>query len=228
LLVAIVGLVCGTAARAQVLWMGGTANYNAPANWFPPIGAPVAAGQSAVFDALGSATVNVTSGSIAPNSWTFNSGAQSYTISGGAVNFSFAGPLGGIISNANLGQTISIFNNIGESVAGVQVQQIGNGTLQLLGTNTYSGGTIIGGGGTLLVTNFSSVGTGVVTLNNGQFQAAVDNLTFSNNFKINTTFGSAIDANGHPLTISGNITDGNGPGQLTIVNSRPFLAAPYS
>src|SRR4029077_21069755 len=116
----------------------------------------------------------------------------------------------------------SIFNNIGEAVAGVQVQQIGNGTLQLLGVNTYSGGTFVGDGGTLLVTRNSSVGTGVVTLNNGQFQAAVDNLTFSNNFKIDSpTFGSAIDANGHPLTISGNITDCNGPGQLTIVNSRP-------
>jgi autotransporter-associated beta strand protein len=227
-------LACGTAltaaslfaampAHAQSLWTGGTADYNDAANWFPPIGAPVAAGASAVFDASGSTTANVTSGSIAPNSWTFNSGAQPYTISGGAVNFSLAGPLGGIISNANLGQTISISNNIGESVAGVQVQQLGNGTLQLLGVNTYSGGTFVGGGGTLLVTNSSSVGTGAVTLDNGQFQGAgAAILTFSNNFKINnTTFGSAIDANGQLLTISGNITDGNGPGALTIVNSRP-------
>ena len=222
MVLALASLASTTVARAQSLWTGGTANYNDAANWFPPIGAPVAAGRMAVFDASGSSTVNVTSGSIAPDSWTFNSGAQSYTISGGAVNFSLAGPFGGIIDNANAGQTVSIANNIGESVAGVQVQQLGNGTLQLLGVNTYSGGTIVSGGGTVLVTNFRSVGTGVVTLDNGQFQAAVDNLTFSNNFKINnTTFGSAIDANGHPLTISGNITDGNGPGQLTIVNSRP-------
>jgi autotransporter-associated beta strand protein len=220
LLVAIVGLVCGTAAHAQVLWTGGTANYNAPGNWFPPIGAPVAAGQSAVFDASGSATVNVTSGSIAPNSWTFNSGAQSYTISGGAVNFSFAGPLGGIIDNASTAQ-ISISNNIGESVAGVQVQQLGNGTLILSGTNTYSGGTTINTG-ILQVTNNSSVGTGTVTLQDGLFQAGAANLTFSNNFKIDNTVvaNSAIDANGSSLTIAGNIADGSGgAGKLTVLDS---------
>jgi autotransporter-associated beta strand protein len=220
MVLAVASLVSGTAVQAQSLWTGATADYNDAANWFPPIGAPVAAGRSAVFDTSGSTTVNVTSGSVAPNSWTFNSGAQSYTISGGAVNFSLAGPLGGIISNANLGQTISIFNNIGESVAGVQVQQLGNGTLQLLGIDTYTGGTTVSGGGTVQVARINSVGTGVVTLDNGQFQTVMDNLTFSNNFKINT-LGGAIDANGHPLTISGNITDGNGPGQLTIENSRP-------
>jgi autotransporter-associated beta strand protein len=220
LLVAIVGLVCGTAARAQVLWMGGTANYNAPANWFPPIGAPVAAGQSAVFDGSGSATVNVTSGLIAPNSWTFNSGAQSYTINGGAVNFSFAGPLGGIIDNASIAQ-ISISNNIGESVAGVQVQQLGSGTLILSGTNTYSGGTTINTG-ILQVTNNSSVGTGTVTLQDGLFQAGAANLTFSNNFKIDHTLAanSAIDANGSSLTIAGNISDGSGgAGHLFVLDS---------
>jgi autotransporter-associated beta strand protein len=231
----VAALACGTAlttaslfaatpGHAQSLWTGGTADYNDAANWFPPIGAPVASGQSAVFDATGSSTsVNVTAGTIAPDSWTFSADSKAYIISGGAVNFSLAGPLGGIISNANLGQTISISNNIGESVAGVQVQQLGNGTLQLLGVNTYGGGTFVGGGGTLLVTNSSSVGTGAVTLDNGQFQGAgAAILTFSNNFKINnTTFGSAIDANGQLLTISGNITDGNGPGALTIVNSRP-------
>jgi autotransporter-associated beta strand protein len=143
MVLAAASLLTSAPARAQSLWTGGTANYNDPANWFPPIGAPVAAGQSAVFDASGSTTVNVTSGSIAPNSWTLNSGAQSYTISGGAVNFSLAGPLGGIIDNANAGQTITISNNIGESVAGVQLQLNGSSTLVLLGTNTYTGGTFV-------------------------------------------------------------------------------------
>jgi hypothetical protein len=84
-----------------------------------PPSPPIGPGQLAVFDNAGSATVNVTSTSIAPDSWTFNATAQSYTISGCAVNFSLAGPFGGLIDNANAGQTITISNNIGESVVGV-------------------------------------------------------------------------------------------------------------
>jgi autotransporter-associated beta strand protein len=216
----VTSLASVTAAHAQSLWTGGTANYNDAANWFPPIGAPVAAGRMAVFDASGSTTVNVTSSSIAPDSWTFNSGAQSYTVSGGAVNFSLAGPFGGIIDNANSGQTITIANNIGESTAGVQVQQLGASTLVLSGVNTYTGGTTVSGFGTVQVTNNSSVGTGTVTLQDGQFQAGAT-ANIGNNFRINNTVaGSAIDANGFALTISGNISDGSGgAGKLTIFDS---------
>jgi autotransporter-associated beta strand protein len=94
---------------------------------------------------------DVTSASIAPDSWTFNATAQSYMSSGGAVNFSLAGPFGGLIDNANAGQTITISNNIGESVVGVQVQLNGASTLVLSGNNTYSGETTVTAG-TLLVT----------------------------------------------------------------------------
>jgi autotransporter-associated beta strand protein len=219
--------------QAQSFTWGGvgsttaTTGYNIGTNWAnPPAGAPpVAAGQSVVFDTTGTTSVVVTAGPVAPNSWTFNATSQSYAISGAAVNFSLAGVSGGIINNANSGQAISISNNIGESVAGVQVQQ-GSSTLTLSGANTYTGGTKISGFGTVQVTNStpgvsSSVGTGTVTLENGQFQAGAAGLTFSNNFKINNTLsGSAIDANGYTLTISGNITDGiGGAGKLTVVGS---------
>jgi autotransporter-associated beta strand protein len=288
-------LTFATAAQAQSVW-GGPASttttqaYKLGTNW-DPNGAPVAAGQSAIFDTTGKSTINVGAGAIVPDSWTFNANSQSYTIGGaGAVNFSATG---GLFSNANAGQTISIANNLGESAAGAQLQQLGNSTLVLTGNNTYSGGTVIaagtlqlgnggttgkingdvlnlgalafnrsnnitfgglifGGGqvnqigtgtliltgansysggtlisngGTLRVNNStpgvsSSVGTGTVTLDNGQFQAGAANLTFSNNFAVNNTpFGSAIDTNGRKLTISGNITDGNGPGALTVVDS---------
>lgn len=225
---AIVGVIATTPGHAQSFTWGGvgsttaTADYNLGTNWAsPPAGAPPAtSGQSAVFDTTGSTSVSVSAGSVAPDSWTFSAASQSYTISGGALNFSRAGPTGGVIDNANAGQTISISNNIGEAVAGVEVQLSGSSTLILSGTNTYSGGTMISGFGTLQVTNSSSVGSGAVTLQDGQFQAGADNLTFSNNFKINNTpSGSVIDANGFALTISGKITDGNGPGALTVVDS---------
>jgi autotransporter-associated beta strand protein len=96
-----------------------------------------------------------------------------------------------------------------------------NSTVNLSGTNnTYTGGTFVLNT-TVQVNNNSSVGTGTVTLDNGEFQAAgFGNLTFTNNFKINNTpVGSAIDANGTRLTIAGNISDGNGPGVLTVLDS---------
>lgn len=226
-------LMSVSAAQAQsYTWAGpgyttNTFIYNVGGGWGnPPTGAPpVAAGQAAIFDATGPTNFVVSPGPITPDSWTFNAASQSYVIDGVAVQFSLAGASGGIIDKANSGQTIAISNSIGEVVAGVQVQQLGNGTLILSGVNTYTGGTKISGGGTVRVTNStpgvsSSVGTGTVTLEDGQFQTGFPDLTFSNSFKINNTpFGSAIDSNGTRLTIAGNITDGNGAGKLTVLDS---------
>ena len=218
-------LAPATAAHAH-FWGGfgsttSTNDYNLGTNWGnPPVGAPpVAAGQNAAFDASGSASIDVTS-PVTPHSWTFFPTSQSYTISGSDVNFSAAGGFAGSIAVfADLGQTISIANNIGESAPGVQVLQQGSSTLILADTNTYSGGTTISSGGALQVTNNSSVGSGAVTLDSGRFQAdGLSDLTFTNNFKVNAG-GGTIDANGIALTISGNITDGSGPGALTVVDS---------
>jgi hypothetical protein len=76
---------------------------------------------------------------IAPTSRILTTGAQSYSIGDGAVNFGLAGPTGGIIDNANSGQTISISNNIGESATDVQVQLLNSSTPILSGTNSYAG-----------------------------------------------------------------------------------------
>src|SRR5665213_1916501 len=203
---AVASLMLIIAAQAQNFTWGGTGSttttidYNLGTNWSnPPAGAPpVIAGQSAIFDTTGSATVVVTSSPVAPGSWTFNATSQSFLISGAAVNFSQAGSSGGIIDNANSGQSITIANNIGETVAGTQVQLLGNSALTLDGNNTYSGGTTVSGFGTLSV---------------------VSNQAIGNNFKINNTVaGSAIETVGFPVTLSGNITDGSGgPGKLTVM-----------
>ncbi len=213
-------LMIPAAAQAQSVWGAGATNttdYNLNTNW-GPAASPVVPGQSAVFKNNGKINVNVTAGPISPDSWTFNANAKSFTIGGADVNFSMAGANGGIINKANSGQTITINNNIGETLAGVRVQQTGNSTLILSGANTYSGNTTISAG-TLQVTNNSSVGTGNVVLNGGLFQAdGLSDLKFNNKFKINTA-GGAIDANGVALTLSGNISDGAGAGPLTILDS---------
>ncbi|MFB9264669.1 beta strand repeat-containing protein [Bradyrhizobium erythrophlei] len=96
----------------------------------------------------------------------------------------------------------------------------GGGLTVLSGVNTYSGGTKVTGTA-VQVTNNSSVGTGTVTLDNALFLAdGLSNLTFKNNFKIDSSLnGSAIDANGTTLTIAGNISDGIGHGKLTVADS---------
>jgi autotransporter-associated beta strand protein len=225
MVLAAASLALTAAAQAQgFTWNGaaGVGNYILGTNWTPAGGPPVFGGQSAIFDAAGSGTVNASGGTILADSWTFNATSQSYAISGSDVNFSAAGAGGGIINNAGAGRTISISNNIGDGVGGaVQVQQLGSSTLILSGTNTYSGGTTLSAG-TLQVTNTSSAGSGDVTLNGGTFQvqSGLGFLTFTNNFKVNTAGGS-VDNNGLALLmLSGLVSDGNGTtGMLRLIDS---------
>ena len=217
------------AANAQNYIWGGTgsttatSDYNTGTNWSnPPTGAPpVSAGQNAIFDSTGSVPVVVTSGPTSPDSWTFNANSKSFLISGADINFNLPGASGGIIDRANSGQSIEIFNNI--RGAGFQVQLLGNSVLTLFGTNSYSGGTTVSSFGTLSVVSSSAVGTGVVTLENGGFQAAAPNLLIANNFAINpTAAGSSIGTTGFSAAFTGNIS---GAGQLTIAN---FGFGPFS
>ena len=124
----------------------------------------------------------------------------------------------GILSLANSGQFISIGNNIGETGASAQVQIAGASTLQLSGSNTYTGGTSVVGG-TVQVTNINSVGTGAVLLDGGTFQSnGIANLDFTNNFSV-TTSGGILDANGTVLKLSGTVSDFGGGGFVAVTNS---------
>ncbi|KWV43595.1 hypothetical protein AS156_25135 [Bradyrhizobium macuxiense] len=206
-------LLPACSAQAQFYTWGGsgsttaTSDYNIGSNWSnPPAGAPpVTNGQGAIFDATGSATINVAS-PVTPYSWTFTANSQSYTVSGADINFGSAA--WGIFNQANALQTISIANNIGQTAPVAQVRQLGASTLILSGNNSYSGGTLISAG-TVQVTNNNSVGSGVVTLDGGAFQAnGASNLTFTNGFDVNAP-GGVVDNRGTVLTLSGVIGNGN-------------------
>ena len=167
-------------------------------------------------DALGSGDL-----SMAPGTTLAFDGAAAYTI---VNNISIAGdPIFDV--GAGPAQTVSgvITDSDPVSNPGI-VEKNGAGTLILSGANTYSGGTIINAG-TLQVTNStpgtsSSVGIGDVTLNGGTFQAdGSSDLTFGNNFKINTASG-AVDNSGTILTLSGVVSNGNGTtGVLQLTDS---------
>ncbi|MEA2929040.1 MAG: hypothetical protein QOG38_1468, partial [Hyphomicrobiales bacterium] len=185
-------------------------NYRSAGNWDNGT-PPLTATQSAIFSANGSTAINVTAPAIAPDSWMFTTNAQSYTFTGADVNFSVAGPAGGIISNANAGQIITIKNNIGGSVTGVTVEVLGASTLFLTAANTYNGGTIALNG-TIQAAKDTSFGTGLITLDNGTLKGdGLHNINIGNPIGVNAVFApvSTIDNNGKKLTLSGDIF-GNG------------------
>jgi autotransporter-associated beta strand protein len=213
----VASLLTSASALAQSTWIGSIPGlYNSGINWTPTT-APVAAGQSAIFGAAGTIFVGVTAGPIAPDSWTFTAASQSYTITGADVNFSLPGASGGIISNAT-GQTISIANNIGESIAGVQVQQLGNGTLILSGTNTYSGGTTISAG-TLQLGTLAAMGSIVGTVTNeGVFNVVNANTAGITSITNDGFFGGPALTTFLNATTAGTATIVNQFGGTTVFN----------
>ncbi|MCP1908615.1 autotransporter-associated beta strand protein [Bradyrhizobium elkanii] len=216
-------------AQAQSYTWGGTGSststdvYELPTNWSTTsAGAPpILPNQSAIFDSSGSATVTIGPGLMLPGSWSFTANSQSYTINGNPVGFSLSGPTGGLINQANNGQTITINANLTDGIGGpAMVQQLGNSTLVLAGTNAYSGGTLISAG-TVQVTNADSVGTGTITLNGGTFQMqspTVSSVAFANNIAVNAA-GGTVDANGAQVNLQGVIADGVGAGVLRLIDS---------
>lgn len=127
-----------------------------------------------------------------------------------------------------VGTSQTVSSTITGSGAAGSVAVSGGGTLVLSGANTYSGGTTVSGTGTTLqVTQAtpptsSSIGTGTLTLDGGTLQGPAGggvSLTFINPVQV-TGNGGAIDSNGNPLTMNGNITDAAGPGgTLTLLDS---------
>ncbi|MBW4657013.1 MAG: autotransporter-associated beta strand repeat-containing protein [Kaiparowitsia implicata GSE-PSE-MK54-09C] len=178
----------------------GEAGSNAP--WLNSVG---------VFQGT-AGTVSV-SGSQSFDTLQFNS--DGYVLTGGSLGFGVTG--GGTINTAS-GVTVSIGSAITDGV-GTSLTKVGAGTLILTGTNTYSGGTTIGGG-TLRAGSASAIGTGPLTLAGGTFQAGAGFInTFATAIAVDTS-GGAIDVNGQVVTLTGNITDGNGAGGvLSLLNS---------
>ncbi len=167
---------------------------------------------------------SVGGGAVTLNGGTFKIDNSVFSI-GFLNDFKINAAGGTIDNNGAFAEFSGIISNGTGSPAGVLqlADSTGGGITLLSGNNTYSGGTKVVGT-TVQVNNNNSVGTGLVTLEDLLFQVAdtilTPTLSLSNNFAINnTTFGSAIDVNGYSLTLSGNITDGNGPGKLSVANS---------
>jgi fibronectin-binding autotransporter adhesin len=122
--------------------------------------------------------------------------------------------------DATIASTISGSNGLTQS---------GAGRLNLTGTNTYSGGTIISGGGALGIGSDAALGNvnGGVTFDNGTLQfLASFNLASTRSLTLNAG-GGTIDTNGFNTEISQAIT-GSGPlikvgaGTLTLSGTNTY------
>jgi autotransporter-associated beta strand protein len=208
------------------VWDNSTANWaNATgtvSNVYDPTPSTVTVFGASVSSTPGTGgTVTVSAGGIQLTSTVQFSGTgdnSPYTIQGGPQTLA----TGGTTFNVTTGNFFTpsgviLSNIVGNGGAAVT----GSGIITFGSTNTYAGGTLVSGdpasGVVLRVTNNNAVGAGSVTLQNGIFQAGAANLTFANNFVLNSSaLGGAFDANSKKLTIAGTIS---GAGMLTIFNT---------
>ena len=221
-----------TTATLKAAYVGGTASFAA-----------------AIQDGAGKVAVGVPAGGLLTLSNTANTYSGGTTISsGGTLSVSADANLGagsvsinggmlqatsGFTSNAGRnfalggaaaldvasGQTLSIAGAIGGSGALVKSD---NGTLVLLGANTYQGGTTINGG-TLSIANDGALGnsSGTVTINDGALDVQ-GNATSSRPIVVNGPGNSILQVNSGTYTAMGPISGGNA---LTIQGNGTFATA---
>ncbi len=163
-------------------------------------------------------STSVSTTNVVLNGGAFAAGANNLSFSNNIV----VGSAGGIIDNANQRLTLTGVISNGSISPGILTLTGGfpNGLTIVSGNNTYSGGTVISN--TIVQAgNANALGAGTITLRSGEFRAGSSGaLTPTNNFAVDDSLGGgAIDNNGRVLTLTGNITDGNGPGMVTFVNS---------
>jgi fibronectin-binding autotransporter adhesin len=189
-------------------WVGdGTANVwdiNTTANWNNGAGATKYIDASVLrFDDTGSTSPNISLGvTVTPGSMTFSNVTKNYTISP-------SGPSGLILGSGPL-------------------MKYGSGTLTIATTNTTYAGAITVNAGTLALGPAASVGTGLLTLNNGTTFAMANSggsAFLSNPVFIpagaSVTFSTTALGNG----INGNVSSGDNTSVINISGSVSFNAS---
>ena len=196
----------GVSGGSGVIIVGpGTVNFNSAATY---------AGNTTVSS---NSTLKMTTANVLPN----GPGTGDFYVNGLLDLNGFSEAIGGlngsgVVNNTSVSAvTLTIGANGGNSTnsgiikntGGALTLQVAGGDVQLLSTNTYSGGTIFNGG-RLYFPNASALSTGPVTFNPG-----------SGTYTAGRTFTNALTLNGGYLRVGGgNLNVQNWSGPITIVN----------
>jgi fibronectin-binding autotransporter adhesin len=222
-----------------------------------PVGVTVELGGGLTLSANDPASgVATGSGRVAVNGIARSSGTLSITNNGGSGVHAFTGTVsaGGLTWLGDVALTsgvplVTVGSNatIGGVISGTGLLQVfGSGTLTLTGTNTYSGGTNVGGGTLRLEGAAATVGTGQVSVVNGAAVDLTNGATLPNAFVVTNSSGASLlnssgvgtftgsvslgantfrlnGAGGSGLTLSGNLS---GTGLLSVQGGTVALTAP--
>ena len=150
---------------------------------------------------MGADNLDITSGGITA------SATEVINSTTGQLTAGASGVGGELIFNSSSQITVNpvIQNNSGGVVS---VTKGGSGLLILSGANTYTGGTIVAGGG-LELNNTSGVGTGTVTMAGGTFYDNISSTVLTNNFFFAPGTDNTVQQN------NGNAFFGNGSGSTS-------------
>jgi fibronectin-binding autotransporter adhesin len=128
---------------------------------------------------------------------------------------------GDVVNNGQLAFDVASCTVFCGAICGTGSVAIGEGTVTLAGDNTYSGGTSLGAGTTLYVTNSNSLGIGNLNTNSLECSPSVlaasgGCVTIANNIVVGGS-GLTLNFSGSPkLTLTGTISDAVSYDSLTI------------
>jgi fibronectin-binding autotransporter adhesin len=153
----------------------------------------------------GTGLLGISSDGSIPGALVFNGGGISFNNYPSALNFT---PGLNLTLGAAVGTASTLTGTIADGPSSAtSLTYVGPGTLNLRGTNTYTGGTNISGG--ILNVAANTLGTGAILLNGGTLQYATGNTTDYSASPYNLSVGpqgGVIDTNGNNVSFGGNIS----------------------